>query len=96
MRFTPDSALDSSAIGALVSKPRASARPQAANARPPVKTSVVLDADTHTRLIAASALRHMDRSTYAAEILREQLKGVVCFDKAMKADLDDTDDRPDE
>jgi hypothetical protein len=62
--------------------------------RPPVKTTVVLDADTHTKLVAAAALRGVDRSTYAASILREGLKGVVIFDKAMSNDPVENEDRP--
>jgi hypothetical protein len=58
-----------------------------------VKTSVVLDADTHGRLVVAATLRGVDRSTYAAEVLREALKGVVYFDKAMSADPVEASDR---
>ena len=68
-------------------------RAQTPPARPSVKTTVVLDADTHTKLVAAAALRGVDRSTYAAGILREGLKGVVCFDKAMSSDSGETEDR---
>ena len=70
------------------------ARAQTPPVRPTVKTTVVLDADTHTKLVAAAALRGVDRSTYAAGILREGLKGVVCFDKALSSDPGDSDDRP--
>jgi hypothetical protein len=63
--------------------------------RPSVKTTVVLDGDTHTKLVAAATLRGIDRSTYAASILREGLKGVVCFDKAMSSDSVDSSDRLD-
>ena len=62
--------------------------------RPPVKTTVVLDADTHTKLVAAAALRGVDRSSYAAGILREGLRGVVCFDKAIQPDPGESEDRP--
>ena len=61
--------------------------------RPSVKTTVVLDADTHTKLIVAANLRGMDRSTYAASILREELKTVVCFDKALSSDSGESSDR---
>jgi hypothetical protein len=61
-----------------------------------VKTTVVLDADTHTKLIVAANLRGVDRSTYAASILKEELKTVVCFDKAMSSDSGDSDDRQEE
>jgi hypothetical protein len=70
------------------------ARAQTPLSRPSVKTTVVLDADTHTKLVAAATLRGVDRSSYAAGILREGLKGVVCFDKAMSNDPDESDDRP--
>jgi hypothetical protein len=59
-----------------------------------VKTSVVLDADTHSRLVVAATIRGVDRSTYAAEVLREALKGVVFFDKAMAPDPGESEDRP--
>ena len=61
--------------------------------RPSVKTTVVLDADTHTKLIVAANLRGVDRSTYAAGILREELKSVVCFDRAMSSDSGESSDR---
>lgn len=63
--------------------------------RPSVKTTVVLDADTHTKLIVAANLRGMDRSAYAAGILKEQLRSVVVFDKALSSDSGESDDRPD-
>jgi hypothetical protein len=61
--------------------------------RPSVKTTVVLDADTHTKLIVAANLRGVDRSTYAAGILKEELKTVVCFDRAMSSDSGESSDR---
>ena len=71
---------------------------QASKARPParatVKATVVLDADTHGRLVVAATLRGVDRSTYAAEVLREALKGVVYFDKAMPNDPGEGSNRP--
>src|SRR5262245_21833494 len=79
--------------GETVSLRRTPARSQPAPSRPTVKTTVVLDADTHTKLVAAAILRGVDRSTYAASILREGLKGVVCFDKAMSADQGEISDR---
>src|SRR5262245_19761825 len=63
--------------GETVATRRLPARGPTPPSRPPVKTTVVLDADTHTRLVAAATLRGVDRSTYAAGILREGLKGVV-------------------
>jgi hypothetical protein len=59
-----------------------------------VKTSVVLDADTHGRLVVAATLRSVDRSTYAAEVLGEALKGVVDFDKALPSGPGEANDRP--
>ena len=75
---------------------RPPAKGQTPPSRPPVKTTVVLDADTHTKLVAAATLRGIDRSTYAAGILREGLKGVVCFDKAMSSDPGESTDRPEQ
>ena len=76
-----------------MSKQRRTQAQQTKPSLPSVKTTVVLDADTHTRLIVAAALRGVDRSTYAASILRDKLSGVVCFDKAMSADSGDSTDR---
>jgi hypothetical protein len=47
----------------------------------PVKCTILLDVETHTKLAAAAAMRRVDRSTYAASILREGLRSVVCFDR---------------
>ena len=69
-------------------------RAQTPPSRPSVKTTVVLDADTHTKVVAAATLRGVDRSSYAASSLREGLKGVVCFVKAMSSDPVESEDRP--
>jgi hypothetical protein len=49
-----------------------------------VKATVMLDVSTHAKLAVAAALRGMDRSTYAAELIAEGLRGVVAFDKKLK------------
>jgi hypothetical protein len=69
-----------------MSKQRVTAKAQTTPARQSVKCSVVLDVDTWTKLVAAATLRGLDRSTYAAEILRKAVAGVVMFDRAMNAD----------
>jgi hypothetical protein len=60
-----------------------------------VKTTVTLDAETHTKLVAAAALRGMDRSTVAAGFIRDGVKTVIVFDKAMDSVQGDSKDRPD-
>ena len=61
----------------------------------PVKCTVLLDVETHTKLAASAAMKRMDRSTLAASILREGLRGIVAFDRhaprkpADNADLSD-------
>ena len=59
---------------------RKAAAPQAVRR---VKATVLLDVGTHARLAAAAALRGLDRSTYAAELISHGLRGVVAFDKKL-------------
>ena len=54
--------------------------------RPPVKCSVLLDVETHARLAAVAALRGCDRSTIAAEAIREGLRGGAAFDRGSQTD----------
>jgi hypothetical protein len=53
---------------------------------PFVRVSVPLDARNHAKLCALAALRSADRSTTAAEILMNGLKGVVVIDPRSKTD----------
>jgi hypothetical protein len=55
---------------------------------------VVLDAETHTRLAAAAALRGCDRSTLAAQYIRAGVSRVVVFDKSISDGSGDDEDRP--
>jgi hypothetical protein len=48
-----------------------------------VKATVLLDVGTHAKLAVAAALRGLDRSTYAAELISHGLRGVVAFDKKL-------------
>lgn len=59
-----------------------------------VKATVIVDADTHVRWAAAAALANMDRSAWAAAVLREALRGVVVVDRRKTAGQPDTSDRP--
>ncbi len=47
----------------------------------PVKCTILLDVETHTKLAAGAAMRRCDRSSFAATILREGLRGIVAFDR---------------
>jgi len=58
-----------------------------------VRVSVPLDAKNHAKLCAISALRSVDRSTTAAEILVAGLKDVVVIDSRKKTDLVEVKDR---
>ena len=80
-------------------KPSRKRKPAATLPSKPVKCTILLDVETHTKLAAAAAMRRCDRSTYAAEILREGLRGIVCFDRfasgktADHVDPTDSEDR---
>lgn len=63
--------------------------------RPPVRLSVPVDVRTHARLCAVAALRGVDRSTIAFEILRDGLKDVVVMDSRRKSGRVSDDDRLD-
>jgi hypothetical protein len=47
-----------------------------------VKTTVVLDVHTHAKLSALAALRGCDRSTIAADAIRQVVSSMVVFDRA--------------
>ena len=51
---------------------------------PVVRVSVPLDSRNHARLCALAALRSVERSAVAAEILKRGLKDVVVIDPASK------------
>lgn len=51
-----------------------------------VKTTVVLDANTHARLAAAASMDGMDRSAWAARCIADALKGVVVIDRRKSND----------
>ena len=53
---------------------------------PIVRISVPLDSRNHARLCALAALRSVERSAVAAEILKRGLKDVVVIDPASKVD----------
>ncbi len=53
-----------------------------------VKATVVVDVDTHVRWAAAAAMANMDRSAWAAAVIREALRGVVVMDRRKTAGPD--------
>ncbi len=62
---------------------------------PIVRVSVPLDSRNHARLCALAALRSVERSAVAAEILTSGLKDVVVIDpRSKKADQGEIKDRP--
>lgn len=46
-----------------------------------VKATVVVDVDTHARWAAAAALAGVDRSAWAAGVIKEALRGVIVVDR---------------
>ena len=63
-----------------------------------VKTTVSVDVETHARWAAAAALKGMDRSAFAVEVITEALKGLVLFDRRSSpvgVNLSDSVDRTD-
>ena len=65
----------------MASKPRKNA---ATEVRKTVKTTVLLDVETHQKLAAKAALLGCDRSTVAAEAIRAAVASVVVFDRAAR------------
>jgi hypothetical protein len=59
-----------------------------------VKATVIVDADTHVRWAAAAAMANMDRSAWAAVVIREALRGVIVVDRRKTAGQPDANDRP--
>lgn len=71
-------------------------KPASPAKRRTVKTTVVVDVDTHSRWALAAALRGLDRSAWAAEVITEALKGLIVIDKrksSASVDLSDEVDR---
>lgn len=58
-----------------------------------VKTTVVIDADTHVRWAAAAAMANMDRSAWAAAVIREACRGIVVMDRRKTSDRSEGKDR---
>jgi len=59
-----------------------------------VKATVIVDVDTHVRWAAAAAMAGMDRSAWAANVLREALRGVVVVDRRRNPGPAEIKDRP--
>ena len=60
---------------------------------PIVRISVPLDSRNHARLCALAALRSVERSAVASEILKRGLKDVVVINPAAKVDPSGNKDR---
>jgi hypothetical protein len=58
-----------------------------------VKATVVVDVDTHVRWAAAAAMANMDRSAWAAAVIRDALRGVVVMDRRKTSDRSEGKDR---
>ena len=51
----------------------------------PVKTSVPLDVDTHSRLAAMASRRRMPASALAAEFIKAGVRSIIVIDRAKSA-----------
>jgi hypothetical protein len=59
----------------------------------PVKTTLTLDVELHSRLCAKAARRRMGVSALAVEFIRAGLKGLVVIDRSESSDRVKADDR---
>lgn len=57
----------------------------AAPARKTVKTSVLLDAETHARLAVAASIAGQDKNAFLNSVLAEALRGIVIIDRRKSA-----------
>lgn len=60
----------------------------------PVKTTLTLDVELHSRLCFKAAKMRMGVSALAVEFIREGLRGVVAFDRGDSSGPVKVDDRP--
>jgi hypothetical protein len=59
----------------------------------PVKTTLTLDVELHSRLCAKAARRRMGVSALAVEFIRTGLKGLVVIDRSESSDRSKGEDR---
>ena len=74
-------------------------KPAAPAKRKYVKTTIKVDVETHSRWALAAAMREMDRSAWAVEVITEALKGLLVIDRRRSpasVDSSDSEDRQDE
>ncbi len=60
----------------------------------PVKTTLSLDVDLHSRLCAKASRRRMGVSALAVEFIRAGLRGFVVIDRSESSDRAEMTDRP--
>lgn len=60
----------------------------------PVKTTISLDVELHSRLCAKASRRRMGVSALAVEFIREGLRGFVVIDRSESGDRAKPTDRP--
>lgn len=61
-------------------------KPAVASPGRTVKTSLILDADLHIRLAAASAMKGVSANAFVCEVLTEALRSIVVFDRRKNSD----------
>jgi hypothetical protein len=69
-------------------------KPVSASKERPVKTTLSLDVDLHSRLSAMASRRRVGISALAVSFIREGLRGFVVIDRSESSDRVRTMDRP--
>ena len=70
-------------------------KPVSASKERPVKTTLSLDVDLHSRLCAMASRRRMGISALAVSFIRERLRGVVVIDRSESSGRGTATDRRD-
>ena len=68
-------------------------KPVSASKEKPVKTTLSLDVDLHSRLAAMASRRRMGMSALAEQFIRAGLRGFVVIDRSESSDRVKADDR---
>ncbi len=69
-------------------------KPASASKERPVKTTLSLDVDLHSRLCAMASRRRVGISALAESFIREGLRGFVVIDRSESSDRVKMGDRP--
>jgi hypothetical protein len=69
-------------------------KPVSASKERPVKTTLSLDVDLHSRLAAMASRRRMGMSALAEQFIRAGLRGFVVIDRSESSDRVEKSDRP--